>query len=772
MKDFAFIPLPLPEESPTSLLKRAAIRNGYRSIDEFLSFYFQDLPVRGNLLRQDTIVTERLTYQAGEYGELLKTGFYRATHKVLTNSNLLINNIEVKKRLIRFKGAAICSECCEEGWEKNTKDFSLAENCPYHSRKYLFSCSKCQRNFTWRNQITTECKCGEQIKSPQCSEAEVRPEKQLLRLLRSNSQHAFDLFSSTLQSLGLGSKNSNPFINRSIFSTALAIALEDMDMIIPGLQRLFSNESIIDERFLSTKLSHLTPPHIKSFILNKPPSARPANQHASDLTFSLTTQQLLAYLGINNKQWNTIRTHKLFPKKEKRCCTYSQQEAAAINQIIELIAKQRESDRLKKETSIINLSTAAQHLKVDRHVFRELVKSGLLGKKIRQIDGFYAVSATAIESFSCKYVCIQTIAKEACCSLNTVRKAIKQLATPTIPLAPNSKFTTVIPKESAQQVITAIQALLPSYKRGVRHKLSAKLQVIESDKTTNHYSTTEASKLLDIDRTIIRQLVRNGILNATYRTKFSEYLIPKDEIENFNKKYMNASEVSETLLLPRKKTTDILAAHGITPVIARSAGSCDITLFHRSDIPIELIKKTETNTQILYKEHSSNRLIKLSEASSLTGITIKSLSMITKAIVLPFRPLHYQSIKKLSSIEFKMVLDYYKSTTPVSEILDKYGIPPQSFTQLFILSKYVKPIRINGNWYLDAKDKENVIKVLEEFCTCTQADFMLGAPPRYTRNLIIGGRIQPATPPRGIPIHPTLIERNLVTHFKDNIINE
>ncbi|MFC5696761.1 helix-turn-helix domain-containing protein [Pseudomonas sp. GCM10022186] len=768
MKDLAFIPLPLPEESPTSLLKRAAIRNGYRSIDRFISFYFHDLPVRFNLLRQDSIVTEHLSHQAGEYAEPLKLGFYKAAHRVLSNSNLMINNIEVKKRLIRFKGAAICSECCSEGWEKIIKDFSLAENCPYHCRKYLHSCPKCQRRFTWHNQITVECKCGEKIKSPRCSEAEARPEKQLLRLLRSNSQHSFDLFASTLQSLGLGSQNSNPSINRRIFTTALAIAVEDMEIIVPSLQNLFSSISLIDESLIAAKLSHLTPPHIKSFILNQLSSDRPAPRHPSDLTLALTTQQLLNHFGINNKQWKIIRKHKLFPKKEKRCSTFSQQEAATIKHILELITWRRRLAPPKKEIGkFVDLPTAAHHLKVCMHVLRELVNSGLLGKKYTPIKGPHEISSAAVRNFDRKYVCIQTIAHETNSTINTIKTIVKHLAITTIPLAHESKFTTVISRKSAKQVIATLNESYPPRTREAQHKFSAQLPTIESNERTNYYSTSEASKLLEIDRTTIRQFIKNGVLNATHKAKFGEYLIPKIEVENFNKKYIGVSEASKTLLLPRNKTTAILAAHGITPVTGKTVGSGDTTLFDRSDICKETIKTTETNAQTFYREHSSNRLVKFSEACSLTGTTRKSLSIITKAIILPYRQKHYQSIKKFSSIELKAIQDYLNRITPASRILEQYKISLQSFSKLFLLSGYIKHIKIDGILYLEPEDKSNVIKVLEEFCTCTQADSMLGATPRFTRNLIKCGKIETANPPSGIPLSPTLLERKLVLDLKN-----
>nr|WP_298165757.1 helix-turn-helix domain-containing protein [uncultured Pseudomonas sp.] len=768
MKNLAFIPLPLPEESPTSLLKRAAIRNGYRSIDRFISFHFHNLPVRFNLLRQDSIVTENLGHQAGEYAELLKLGFYKATHRVLSNSNLIINNIEVKKSLIRFKGAAICSECCSEGWEKITKDFALAENCPYHCRKYLLSCPKCQRSFTWRNQITTECKCGEKITSPRCSEAEARPEKQLLRLLRSNSQHSFDLFTSTLHSLSLGSQNSNPSINRRVFSTALSIALEDMEIIVPSLQNLFSRIDLADSSLIAAKLSQLTPPHIKSFILNQLSSGIPTPQHPSGMTLALTTQQLLNHFGINNKQWKIIREHKLFPQKDKRCPTFNQQEAATIKHIIELITWRRRLAPPKKEIDkFIDLPTAAQHLKVCKHVLRELVNSGLLGKKHTPTKGPQEISSAAVRNFYRKYVCVQTIAHETNSTINTIKTIVKKLAITTIPLAHNSKFTTVISRDSEKQVIANLNESAPPHTREAQHKFSAKLPAVESNERSNYYSTSEVSKLLKLDRTTIRQFIRNGVLKATHKAKFGEYLTPKAEVRNFNKKYIGVSEVSKILLLPRNKTTAILATHGTIPVTGQTVDSGDTTLFDRSSICKEKIITTRTNAKIFYREHLSNRLVKFSEACSLTGTTRTSLSMLTKAIILPYRQKHYQSIRKFSSIELKAINSYLKKITPASRILDQYIIPPKSFSKLFLLSNYIKRIKINGILYLEPEDKIKVIKVLEKFCTCTQADSILGATPRFTRNLIKCGKIEIADPPSGIPLSPSLLERKLVLKFKN-----
>ncbi len=766
MNGLAFIALPLPEESSVSLLKRTALKNGYRSIDKFLSFHFPNMAASYQSLRQDSALIEELSNLAGEYAETLKTGFYKASHRILERPDLTINDIKVSKRLIRFREAAICSECCSDGWEKFIRDFSLADYCPYHFRKYLSACPECQRKFTWLNQTTTKCKCGQIIISPRCSEIEAEPEMKLLDLLRAKSQNSFDLFFNTFQNLCIGSSTHDRPLRRRIFSAALAIALEDRKNITLSLHNLFQNTNTINNKLIIAKLSNLTPPHIKSFILNQPPNNASVSEYPSYLNFLLTTQQLLTHLEINNKQWTSIRKHPLFPKKNGATSAYTLPEIAVISDIAKLAAEEHKlsaSGNIPQES--ITLSCAANTLKIDPHILRELIASGLLGKKTTPTNAPHTVSAADVRNFDHRYICIQRIAKETSTTTNTIRKKIIDLAICTIPLANGFKITTVISRESAEEIIKSI--ISPkAEKRKKWHKYSANLPTIGEGKREDYYSTSEASTLLGFDKSTIRKLSRKGILNANYKAKFGEYLIPKNDIECFNEKYITISEASRTLLYPRNKATKILASQGVLPVIGTIAKNCSITLFSRSDIQKLITTDDRTPYKIFHEEHRSNNLIKFSEACLLTDITRTSLSIISRRVTIPFRPEHYQSVKGFSSFEIKKIQSYLHDLTPLSKLLDTYNISHISFSKLFLISKYIEHININGTPYLEPKEKNKAVSILEKLCTCKQADSTLGAPPNFTRNLINSGKIKPVNPPHGIPSSPTLLNKEFVLKFK------
>ncbi|WP_162144827.1 TniQ family protein [Metapseudomonas resinovorans] len=757
MSVLAFIPFPLPEESPSSLLKRAAHRNGYRSINQFLAYHFNYPQTRINLFRRDSDIARYLCEQAGEHAETVKNGFYQSSHKVLTRPNLVINGIEIKKTLLRYNEAAICSECIKEGWDKYIKDIRLALNCPYHYRRYLLFCPSCKRKFTWKNQTTIECKCKAKLNSPSCTEGEVWAEVQLLRLMRSQSQASMDLLSDSLSHLGFNSSNGNPNTNRIIFTTAIAIVFNDTNKIINGLISLSTQETT-DINLILSKLSPLTPKHLISTVSNKLPTYTRAKHPVAPLPFSLSRTQLQNYLIIPNSEWNKIRKHPLFPKKESRLYSFSPQDINTIKTIQKLIREEPNNPPCRKvPKSLINMTIASNILNVSTAVLRELIHSNLLGKYYKYPKGPKLLSAQHVRSFKKDYICVQALSNKTKKSIQSIKKAIAKLSIKVVPLRPNSKYTAVISNSDADRITQELSSPSPLTESKTRHKRSANLPFLNPNERSEYYCPKEIRKLTGLELSTIRAMIRSRILISTFKSKFGTYLVHKNEVENFHKEYITISELSRILQTPRNMTTSILMSHGVSAQRAEKT-----TLFLRKDIPLELVSSTKVKPANSTHSHMERNSFSIAEVCRLTGATRRSINDLLQKTILPLRPTPDQGQIEISSSELQAIQKHIRQSILLSSILDHYQISSQSFSRLFFLGNYLERLTIHKEIYISLRDQRRATNILERFCTCKQADILLNAPTGFARNLLKCGKIQPARVPAGVHSSPTLLSREQI----------
>ncbi len=189
MNIFHYIPAPYTEESPSSLLRRVALNNGFSSVNRFCK--------RTNL----TIGVELLLQQGDLHSLLQKENpeveYLPAFYKKLPfkpGHKIDIGGCEVPTAQLNCLASGICTECLKAGWEPKIKDLRCAECCPIHMRRYLFSCPSCHIKFTPFTQLSASCACGASLECEVVTADTATLELTLTSIFQKKDQSVLDNF--------------------------------------------------------------------------------------------------------------------------------------------------------------------------------------------------------------------------------------------------------------------------------------------------------------------------------------------------------------------------------------------------------------------------------------------------------------------------------------------------------------------------------------------------------------------------------------------------
>ncbi|MGZ7459965.1 hypothetical protein ACXPVS_25430 [Pseudomonas sp. Ma2-10] len=161
MKSLFFVPIPYPDESPTSLLMRTAQKNGYFSVAKMC----RSIKIEGDLhrigmLTHQHAIFELLCQEAPPLAPNLREVFFPQPQKILLNtSKIFINNYAVPRRIFRSDFCP-CPQCLADGYTRAPQDLKIFDDCPYHNLSLLKVCPQCGAHNKWYNLKNFHCSCG------------------------------------------------------------------------------------------------------------------------------------------------------------------------------------------------------------------------------------------------------------------------------------------------------------------------------------------------------------------------------------------------------------------------------------------------------------------------------------------------------------------------------------------------------------------------------------------------------------------------------------
>lgn len=229
LRPLCFVANPFFEESPSSVLMRIALHNGYSSI---LSMS-EDLQITertmGEWILNDGMMCAMFCKAAPKLQEALKECFYFQSQKPLGRSDdVIVQGMRVPWMMLR-RPQVFCPMCLEEGYTRYIQDIADFKYCPYHAAEYLRSCTACQRPYKWRNSIDSLCRCGHDFRKSPVTLGDNSSAIQLLQLFRTQNQETFNRTIAALKCLK--PRNLETMRNSDFMAPALQIGFKNEETL-------------------------------------------------------------------------------------------------------------------------------------------------------------------------------------------------------------------------------------------------------------------------------------------------------------------------------------------------------------------------------------------------------------------------------------------------------------------------------------------------------------------------------------------------------------
>lgn len=817
MTKLLFIPSPLPEESPTSMLKRMAIKHGCGNYADLQGILGQT-NIFASLLCRSHPVVQSIAGRAGAAEEEFLSGFYEPVEARRDIPPLKINGISVNSDIIRKRGAAFCSDCWAEGHERYIKDLKLCSYCPYHLRKYLFKCPKCQLNLHWHTPFEAQCKCEHLLISPPCTSDEVKIEQKLLCIFRAEAADDFSRFMKHLN--GLGYRLESPAqcpANRCLMSMALALLEKDMTSLLACLRNLSTLYPEIPKRIVAAKLSLFNDVEIqrcaREFVKNNACWALPEGSDVDRIPihqFSLTRSQILAWLKLTGQNWTKLR-NTMNTRSEKGRYTWRRAQ-----KISEKVLSIRLHNGFRKKIIPINgLSKKDLQKKLQisaKVIFDAVIEKIIILKKGQRRKYF---SESDIEQFSNNYVSINRLSSQTGIPLLRIRKAIKQLEITPLNFRSRVLRLFLMSTQTSHLVIEWCKNNVPRTTK--KQRCPSPMLERYTTKSPEHWlPTAAAATYLKVCIRVVRHLIKSRILADVQRKgPGGGYCISIKDLDSFKSRYMGATETRKLLGCRRAMTIKTLHQIGIKPCAGPGVDDNPSTFYLREQVlayisarerlvseekigytRLEACKKLQLNhctIPVLLKKEFLHRVnlkcggcglinasdvdtfydryakltkigqwLKISKSCARRLLTYFSISPICGAPLDP-APDYLFSIDEIAQ-HFPIPtgntdnnINHYRNTpfANVTELINKYEVSAISFGTLFINSGFTKPIQFGPARYLLNHDILKVERILKKYYTIPQADSYLGEQ-QITRRLLKSRELVASYPLKVYCKHPMI----------------
>lgn len=565
MNKLIFVPTPLTEESPHSLIKRTAQRHGFSTTGKLNGLCIGPQTFRSISLTQDSDFAKLFVAEAGINGPRVLEGFYATIDRPAQLRRAVINEVEIPVVYLRVRSGAYCDDCFNQGWERQIQDFKLAEFCPYHLKKYLTHCPECRMPIEWWHALDGKCRyCCAALKCQPCTFDMCRLERMLLDLLRSRNQLDFDrLFALTRQ---LGYTPEKPRMpdatRRMVFIGAFSIMTDDSRVILEHLFKLKDIYPDVEKRWIAAR-----------FILVATDAMREASRifletknqslHISDHShepFLLTLRQLRAFLNLSNGQMIKIKKNSPFAFKKVNACFTADEATVLAKKANEFLLA--DDGRLPiPKNDLWSSAKVRNELSISPATLKSYVQFKLLKPYLGyKRSSFFFPSD--IKQFSMLYVPVQNLSKKTGLS---ARKLCAILYALDIKIIPNCevKFRLrLIEKTEVNRIITAstIKSKKP-YQRLVPPCIE-----LSKSSRTDYRTIHETAKELQTCEDNAVAIIRKNILKGVCRGKKGILLIPKTEIQNFKNNFMTTAQAAKAIKIHPTRAPDLLFGLGVHAV--------------------------------------------------------------------------------------------------------------------------------------------------------------------------------------------------------------
>jgi len=723
MKTLHYIPAPYPNESPSSLLRRIAWNNGFKTIPRFCK--------RTNLTPAFGLLLQQSSFHSLLQQEHAEINYLPALYKELSfkRGHLIdIGNCEVPAAQLNCLASGICTECLNTGWEHKIKDLRFMECCPIHLCRYLFLCPNCRIKFTPLTQLSTVCgACGAclscEIVTPETAELELT----LLAILEKKDQAILDNFFHALKKLRCRAKIYTSQTSRILALCSMDIALGD---IISAYHRLNDNilyPESLSCRLITAQLLYASRTPIPPTTIAKLKSLQRVNNGAiPGITF--TTQELRTALGIPHELW----AKDTFAKFKK-----STRGRFTANEIVEIHNLHQTEFRNKtSEFAVsVNAAQARRLLDIPRRLVTKLHRLGYLQKLYTDKLIPIRITQRSLESLNNEYISIWAISKLLKIEIAAIQNATIESGGSYLDL--HEKNAPYLIKRSSLDIVQEhlSQALISNEKTKGKHSNALELPTTYSPKKVELITLKEACRRLNCEKTELLALIRCGILKS-YGARNRHMLNPAD-ISTIKRKFLTVSQLSKSTRLHRNQIMRIANELQLHPTEYRK-GKTLITLFKKVEIEKINFKNFINFESELTSYNFTHKAVTFDQARKELGIGRFELAKVAKEII-HRRPQAYQSCyfkRAFTHQEHEKLKRIVSTLTPLEDLARELGISKSQIKAKFKLARNKEIIHLNKVACISLSVALDIRAFYNNYITIYAAAASINVTPNYLIKLL------------------------------------
>ena len=581
MNRFHFVPFGLPEESPTSIIKRFGLAHGCLNSKSLSHLVGRECSVHPSLTQTNKF-TRDIANLLHPREEEFTCGFYSPADGS-SKADLKIQGLYTPIKLIRLRGAAFCSRCSAEGYEHFLKDIKLTDYCPLHQCDLLRQCSACGVALKWLSPFTNFCKCGAALECIPCSRDDCATEARLLEIYRTRDEGALRELYKILKELGYTFPSGpNTLEQREIIKAAFSALDKSISGITNYLYLLKSLYPSIDKNILAAKINRLTPAELRKsaiecFIVNPSPPF-PAENLVPEREFSLNKTQLSRLCRIDLLNASCQEWFSSHPKDYRNW----QYNIGEIHSLLKFISDKHltlTNRAISHREDFYNTKETIQILGITYPYLRELVRSGHLIRY--HPNSVVAYRREEVNEIHNKFDSAGKFALRLNTTIRKLRASVDNQLTSEDYL-PTPLAVQLYSKNFVDRMIKSaleLQYCKPSIRK---HALS--LTILAEYDPSQYLRIDQMAVNLNFFPSSIRYYIHNGLVSVAARGKYGKWLIAIEEVKRFDMKYISANAAATLLKISYFKIVDFLAHHGVDPVEMKKRPDTVSRLYLRSDI--------------------------------------------------------------------------------------------------------------------------------------------------------------------------------------------
>jgi predicted HTH domain antitoxin len=752
MKTLNFIPFPLLDESPRSLIRRLAIMNGYSTVSKFTGHIFgYSVVAQGNSLIQGNRYETFMAAQVGvNLQERIQDGFYPLVNKNSPGSDFLLGGLIVSRRLLRTRYFPACSECCDSDHFHYITDLCLCKYCPIHSRKLLFTCPSCNRKLRMRHQGRKNCSCGADWQSPACTEMECLPEKRLQLILEQQDQKKLDALLSAIRTFGI-QKNKTYCATHIIFDAASCIVFDDTPRLEKLLRTIWSSLDITQAEILAIKFRKDYPGLAHLFEALPKKDLTTGSEPARRL---LKPNSLRTLLGVTTKHWNAFIA--TYPKDDKN--EYDGHDIVRLKQATAAFESKVREQRKRLEVDVI---ASCYSLEVTSKLLGlSPVECKILG------DQKLLVPSTSIRTrpyyrkqdileFQNSFIPTRNLASSLKKTYVEMIAAINRCEA-VQPIVNRSGYPFLIRTADVEMVCSSASTI-PKKTNSLKGQTKLRRCVTDKLKIS---TLDQAAAILGTHRNTVIYYRDIGLIRCSTR---DTRIFPLDDVVSFYTKFATPRTLCKELNLPHNKLSGILQTHNILPISGKLTNGHSITVYDRRTFPKNLQTQLNPTHDTFGACLFNHQAVNLREAANMLGIKYSEMRRFAKEEIRPARSPLYRAYLKISDNEINSFKTMLANLTPLSHILHTYKLTHRGFFRRFIASGFVHLLKFNDQEWLIQDHVIKINSLMSTYCTLQEASEMLGVSSAYMSILVKTQNIALHSVPGYGYRHPLLKRKDVQT---------